>query len=168
MKSREGNGNSLEKKDHLSESDKKMVEKLKAREKEVVTHEQAHVAAGASSPSYTYTMGPDNRRYITGGHAQIDVGEESTPEKTISKMRTVIRAALAPSKPSSTDRNVAAKAQRLLEKAQQELNKEKSEKKENTQEDLKISEKSIDGLSGHNRSQSMDSFYKGNFFDRVG
>ena len=113
----------------LTEQEIKQVDKLKSREKEVITHELRHQSVGgqyASAPSYGKEKGPDGRSYITDGSVQISVSEESTPEKTISKMQQVYAAALAPAEPSSADRSVAAKAKSIEASARAELAEEKA------------------------------------------
>ncbi len=122
FKSKEtGAADSLE----LSEEEKAHVEELKKIDQEVRTHEAAHKNAGgqyASGPTYTYTVGPDNQRYATGGEVQIDsAAVEGDPEATVAKMDVVIAAALAPAKPSAQDRKVAAEAVATRNKAQAEL-----------------------------------------------
>ena len=114
----------------LTEQEIKQVDKLKSREKEVITHELRHQSVGgqyASAPSYGKEKGPDGRSYITDGSVQILVSEESTPEKTISKMQQVYAAALAPAEPSSADRSVAAKAKSIEASARAELAEEKAQ-----------------------------------------
>ena len=120
--------------EYLTDEEQSEVEQLKARDTEVRTHEQAHQSAGGSyagSPQYEYKTGPDGNKYITDGHVNIDIGKESTPEKTIEKMRTVISAAHAPAQPSGQDLKVAAEAQQKMSEAQQELSEENT--KENNQ-----------------------------------
>ncbi len=111
--------------DPLSEADQREVEKLRARDQEVRTHEQAHVAAAGGlyrgGPTYSYRTGPDGNRYAVGGSVQIDTSEASTPEETITKAQQIRRAALAPAEPSSTDQAVAAKASRMESEARAEL-----------------------------------------------
>ncbi len=135
--------------EYLTDEEQSEVEKLKARDTEVRTHEQAHKAAGGSyagSPQYEYATGPDGNKYVTDGHVNIDIGKESTPEKTIEKMRTVISAAHAPAEPSGQDLKVAAEAQQKMSEAQQELSEKKTH--ENSQkineDENKFSEKSSD------------------------
>lgn len=110
----------------LTEEEQALVKNLKARDREVRNHEQAHAAVGgqyAGSPTYTYQSGPDNQRYAVGGEVKIDASPVSgDPEATIQKMETVIRAALAPAEPSSQDRKVAAAASARKLDAQIELN----------------------------------------------
>lgn len=108
----------------LTEEETQKIEQLKARDSEVRVHENQHKSVGgqyAQAPSYTYEKGPDGKSYVTDGEVQISISEESTPEKTISKMQQVRKAALAPAEPSGADRNVANQAQQIINKAQQEL-----------------------------------------------
>lgn len=119
---KKGNG------EYLTDEEQDKVNQLKARDTEVKTHEKAHQAAGgqyASAPQYEYTKGPDGNSYVENGHVNIDVGKENTPEKTISKMQTVIKAAHAPAEPSGQDLKVAAQAQEQLNQAQKELTEKK-------------------------------------------
>ncbi|WP_459922474.1 putative metalloprotease CJM1_0395 family protein [Desulfatiferula olefinivorans] len=102
----------------LTEEELKQIEELKARDREVKAHEQAHVAAGGryvrSGAQFEYQTGPDGERYAVGGEVSIDVSKEpGDPRATIAKMQTVIRAALAPAEPSAQDRAVAAKAAQI-------------------------------------------------------
>jgi hypothetical protein len=102
----------------LSAEERKQIEELKARDQEVKAHEQAHVAAGGryvrSGAQFEYQTGPDGEKYAVGGEVSIDVSKEpGDPRATITKMQTVIRAALAPAEPSAQDRAVAAKAAQM-------------------------------------------------------
>ncbi len=96
----------------LSPDEQRIVDKLRARDREVRDHEQAHARVGgsyASQPTYSYQSGPDGKRYAIGGSVAIDASPvRGNPEATIVKMEVVKRAALAPAEPSSTDRRVAA------------------------------------------------------------
>lgn len=111
--------------DQLSKEEKKQVEELTSRDREVRTHEEAHrAAAGAlfrGGPHYDYQTGPDGRRYAVGGRVQIDTSPGKTPEETIKKAQQVQRSALAPAEPSSTDRSVAAKAAKMEADARAEM-----------------------------------------------
>lgn len=111
--------------EELSEEELSEVSRLKARDQEVRTHEQAHVSAGGQyirgGISYEYQRGPDGKNYAVGGHVDIDVSAESTPEATINKMRVVKRAALAPAEPSGADRAVAAEAANKEQQARSEI-----------------------------------------------
>ncbi|MFQ5341100.1 MAG: putative metalloprotease CJM1_0395 family protein [Anaerolineae bacterium] len=114
----------------LTEEERKKVEGLKARDREVRAHEQAHlVAAGqyaVGGPSYQYETGPDGKRYAVGGEVRLDTsGVPDNPEATIRKMEQIQRAALAPRDPSSQDRRVATEAGKKEAKARQEVVEEK-------------------------------------------
>jgi len=108
------------------------VQRLRAIEEKVKAHEQAHKSAGGQftgAVSYTYTTGPDGKRYITGGEVAIQIVKGKTPDETIRNMEIVRRAALAPADPSPQDRAVAAQASQIqqrarAEKAKQDNNKE--------------------------------------------
>lgn len=109
----------------------KQLVQLKSRDREVRSHEQAHLAVAgqyaSGGASYTYQRGPDGNSYATGGEVPIDIGGEPTPEATIQKMRTVRRAALAPAEPSGADRQIAAQASAKEMQARQELAQELQE-----------------------------------------
>lgn len=98
---------------------------LKARDREVRQHEQAHASSGgahAGSPSFEYLQGPDGKAYANAGEVPIDVSRvNGDPGATIAKMQQVQAAALAPAQPSTQDRKVAAQAARLEQQAQREL-----------------------------------------------
>ncbi|MBO6674317.1 MAG: hypothetical protein JJ908_04815 [Rhizobiales bacterium] len=124
----------------LSKEQEAQVRELKKRDAEVKAHEQAHATVGgayASAPKYTYTRGPDGKKYAVGGEVQIDTSPERTPDATIRKMDIVIRAALAPAEPSSQDRAVARQAQQQrLEAQQQVAQQQASERKPGAPEEV--------------------------------
>jgi hypothetical protein len=100
------------------------IRELKQIEREVVSHEAAHQAAGgrfAGAVSYTYTQGPDGHAYITGGEVPIHVPPSSDPEQAVRDMEQVQRAALAPASPSGQDRSVAAQAAAAAAQARQQI-----------------------------------------------
>lgn len=109
----------------LDEKDRKKVEELKKRDEHVRQHEQSHLAAAGGhargGPTYSYTQGPDGKRYAVGGEVSIDISKGRTPEETIQKARTVRAAALAPADPSGQDRSVAAAATKMETEARREL-----------------------------------------------
>lgn len=89
------------------------IAQLKQREQEVIAHEAAHKAVGgqyAGAASYTYTTGPDGKKYIDGGEVSIHTPATNNPEEALKIAETVRRAALAPANPSSQDLSVAASA----------------------------------------------------------
>lgn len=115
----------------LSPEELKMIEELKARDREVKAHEQAHKAVGGQytgAISYSYQAGPDGKRYAIGGEVPIDVSPiAGDPQATITKMTIVRAAATAPAEPSSQDQAVAAQAAILLAEAQADLVKSRAE-----------------------------------------
>lgn len=109
----------------FSEAEQREIEKLKRRDREVRAHEMAHQSAGgqyAGSASYSYTTGPDNKRYAVGGSVDIETSPAKTPEETVKKADQIKRAAMAPAQPSGADMQIAAKATRMKMEAQAELN----------------------------------------------
>ena len=116
----------------LSGEEKARVENLKDRDREVRTHEQAHVAAGGQyvrgGAQFEYSSGPDGRRYAVGGEVSIDTSSVSgDPQATIRKAQVVRRAAMAPAHPSPADYRAAAAASRMESEARRELAKSRME-----------------------------------------
>ena len=143
--------------EELTEEEQAEVEDMKDRDAEVRTHENAHKSAGgqyAAAPSYTYETGPDGKRYITDGEVSIDVGEESDPQDTITKMQVVKRAALAPAQPSAQDRQVYAEASQKEAQARQELNEQKQEEAQGSS--------ASSAQSGSNGAQGTNAASQGN------
>ncbi len=125
----------------LSADEKRLVEKLQARDMEVRAHEAAHQAAGgglAGGASFTYERGPDGRMYAIGGEVPIAFREGSTPQETIANARQVKAAAMAPANPSPQDYSVASSATTMELKAQQELLKEKMQELRGEKEYAKL------------------------------
>lgn len=117
------------------------IRQLEMTQQEVIKHEQAHKSVGGdvTGPvSYTYTTGPDDKRYINGGEVSIQLAEGSTPEETINILEKVRAAALAPADPSPQDLRVAASAASQIQQVRGQLsdsNVDKlSEEKETNQE----------------------------------
>ena len=111
--------------DTASEQDLAVIRKLKARDREVRAHEQAHASVGgqyAGAATFTYQRGPDGVLYAVGGEVSIDISAvPGAPQATLDKALQVQRAALAPRDPSSTDRRVAMRAQALARDARAQL-----------------------------------------------
>ncbi|WP_414705263.1 putative metalloprotease CJM1_0395 family protein [Pseudomonas sp.] len=131
------------------------IAELVSRDAEVRTHEQAHAAVGgvyAGAPTYTFTRGPDGKRYAVGGEVSIDVSAvPNDPEATLRKMEIVLRAALAPAEPSAQDLRVAAQAQAQMTQARVELaEQQRSEAAENRPQ--RAEETAQDELSVENPS----------------
>lgn len=148
-------------------TDKKIVTELEKRDREVRAHEQAHKAVAgrfaAGGASFKFEKGPNGKFFAVSGHVNIDVSEESTPERTIQKMRVVKKAALAPAKPSTQDRSVAAKAAAKEAEARRELIQEKSEKvneigSSNSNSGKRINSLNLDKNEGSNNFTSEFEF----------
>ena len=109
----------------ISSSEQKEIQVLQQRDREVRAHETAHAAAGGSvtgSPSYTFEVGPDGKKYAVEGEVSVDLSSvQGDPRATIVKMQKVYNAALAPANPSIQDSRVANTAAQLIAQAQSEL-----------------------------------------------
>ena len=140
----------------LSEEEQQQVDDLEARDREVRTHEQAHLAAAGpyatSGATYTFEQGPDGRRYAVGGEVQIDTSTEATPEENITKFQVVRRAALAPVEPSPQDRRVAALASQRIAEARTELAAQRQEEQSGESDTADAAGDSFDGFGGPNAS----------------
>ena len=156
--------------------EQKEVAKLEKRDREVRKHEAAHQAAAGSlskgGPSFKFERGPNGKFFAVSGSVSIDSSEESLPEKTIAKMQTVRRAALAPANPSSQDRAVAADAASKEADARRELANERSEEVEdlngatdsgNTFDSIKIDNSG--GSSGVSGSSNVKKLAGGSLID---
>ena len=115
--------------EELSAEEKQEVEKLKERDQEVRRHEQAHLAAAGGlatgGANYKFKTGPDGQQYAVGGEVGLKIPEGGSPEESIRIAAQIERAALAPAEPSSSDRQIAAKARRQKTEAQQELHEQR-------------------------------------------
>jgi hypothetical protein len=143
-----------QKSDELTSSEKSLLTRLKATDTAVKRHEAAHIAAGrgviTSGANFIYQSGPDNKLYAIGGEVTIDTSPENTPEKTIPKMQTVRRAALAPVDPSSTDYQVAATASMIQMQARVELSIQLKEA---------MAQKGLDEYANNETSRNSFSIY---------
>lgn len=128
----------------LSEEERAALKKLEARDREVKAHEAAHQAVGgayAGAASFTYERGPNGKLYAVGGEVPIDTGAvPGDPNATITKLRTVRRAALAPARPSSQDRSIAVRAEAGVRRAQADKQAAKVEERARAEEDAGASE----------------------------
>ena len=138
----------------LTEEQKKKVQVLQERDRAVRAHEAAHKLAGGSyagQPTFETVKGPDGQAYAVSGEVSIDTSEvPNNPDATISKLETVIRAALAPSDPSAQDRQVAAEAQAKIQKARQEKEQKATKEAEKTQESGVKADPGVTASSGTN------------------
>lgn len=122
----------------LSESERRQLDKLKARDREVRAHEAAHQGVGgqyAGAASFSYQRGPDGVQYAIGGEVPIELSAvEGNPQATVEKMRIIQAAAMAPAQPSAQDRAVAAEAAQIQRQAQAEMAQNARSSQERTQE----------------------------------
>jgi SprA family protein len=110
----------------LSESDQRVIAELRQRDREVRTHEMAHLLAAGpharGGPQYTYEIGPDGKRYAVEGSVPLDVSPvPGDPQATLQKAMALRGAALAPAHPSGADMAIAAKATAMIARARHEL-----------------------------------------------
>ncbi len=126
-----------------TEKEQREIDRLEKQDREVRSHEAAHVAAGGhyvrGGASFKFETGPDGKRYASGGEVSIDTSPvRGDPEATIRKMQAVRRAALAPANPSGQDRSVAAKASQQEAAARAEAAQESNGSDKNTISNSKI------------------------------
>jgi hypothetical protein len=110
--------------ENREQQEQREIERLKQIDREVRAHEHAHKAVGgryAGPERYEYQQGPDGNQYAVGGEVSIDISREREPDATITKMRIVRAAALAPAQPSAQDMQVAAAASKIEGEARVEL-----------------------------------------------
>ena len=133
-------------------ADLRLVQDLAARDREVRSHEQAHLSAAGGlargGASFEFARGPDGRQYATSGEVSIDVSPVANdPQATISKAQKVARVALAPANPSQADRAVAARANAMAIEARTELQRASQD---DTDADAAENDKPLDGTAPKN------------------
>lgn len=136
----------------------RVLAQLKAADREVRAHEQAHMAAGAGitgAASYTYKTGPDGKQYAVAGEVPVDTSAGRTPEETLAKAQKIRAAALAPAQPSAQDYKVAQTAAKMKLSAQAELLKLKEEEMQQQTEKIKNKYESV---QNENQSSSFSAF----------
>jgi hypothetical protein len=147
-------------KEELSDEDKRKVKELEKIDRNVHVHEEAHLnAAGGyarGGANYSYVTGPDGKRYANAGSVNLDTSPEKEPEATIRKADFIRRAALAPADPSPSDRQIAADAVKMEQKAQTELAKQRQEQPEKLEQAEKPHESEISKNSAYSVSASAD------------
>ncbi len=147
-------------------AEKQVIRNLEIRDKEVRTHEMAHAAVGGAytgSPSYSYEIGPDGKKYAVEGEVAVDLTPVAgDPKETIAKMKKVQAAALAPASPSAQDTRVAASAASIIAEAQAELialNSEDAEVKPtagNLYRDKEVLAQENDSFENNESSKAFD------------
>lgn len=108
-----------------SRAERQKLDQLKKPDREVRNHETSHLAAAAglasSGAQYGYAIGPDRQRYAVSGEVRIENSKGSSAQESLLQAQQIQAAALAPAKPSSQDRAVAAKAAREEAQASEEI-----------------------------------------------
>lgn len=112
----------------LDDKEQQQVDELASIDREVRSHENAHLAAAGGlaqgGASFSYTQGPDGKMYATAGEVSIDTSSTGEPQKDIDKARQIRSAAMAPSDPSPQDFRVASDAVMMEMQAQIKLGEE--------------------------------------------
>lgn len=146
----------------LSTEEEQQLREMKARDREVCAHEQAHKSAAGGFASggaiFEYQTGPDGKQYAVSGEVKIDTSPVlGNPEATVRKAEKIQRAATAPVEPSSQDLQVAAQAFAMEQEAKTQKRKDQAEEaEENELGILKSTDKPSEG------SEQIDSINKNN------
>ncbi len=123
----------VEKEEKTSDNDpevQRQIQQLVTIENKVIAHEQAHMAAGGQftgGASFSYTVGPDGRRYISGGEVSISIPSSDDPEEQLRLLERVRQTALAPANPSPQDVSVASSAASQMGKVNSEISLKRAE-----------------------------------------
>jgi hypothetical protein len=122
-----GNARTVDK--ALSQEERQQVAELRQIDRKIRAHEAAHLAAAGglatSGASYSYTYGPDGKRYATGGEVSVDTSAGRDPQANIEKGRRIQAAAMAPADPSPQDYQVARAGKALEAQGRADLAAEK-------------------------------------------
>lgn len=96
--------------------DEKDYERVLSRYKEsdaqIRQHEQAHAAASpyASTPDYSYSVGPDGKLYATGGEVRVDTSMPKDKEAAAHKLDELDQLSSAPNDLSAADAQISRTA----------------------------------------------------------
>lgn len=136
-----------------------VISQLKARDREVRVHEQAHLSAAGQyatgGASYSYQTGPDGKRYAIGGEVGIDTSPiANDPEATLQKAMVVQQAALAPAQPSTQDMRVASAASQMMAEARAQIAEQQRTENDTTDSTSQASE--TDNLDQNNGLNSVN------------
>lgn len=115
----------------ITEQEQQQIQQLTARDRVVLSHEAAHIAAGGSiirgSANFSFQRGPNGVQYAVGGEVNIDTSKvEGDPQATLQKAIQIQAAALAPVQSSSQDRSIAAQAAQLAVEARAEITQQRN------------------------------------------
>ena len=97
----------------LTAEERVAVDRLRQRDSQVKQEEKAHAAAAGASAgpiTYTYTVGPDEQQYATGGSVSVRLSNPSgDPAKMAEAAARLSTAANAAHNPSAADLAAARK-----------------------------------------------------------
>lgn len=92
---------------------KRKITQLEKREQSIINHEKMHMLIGgslASSPTYTYSIGPDGKKYVSGGRVDMKMPTGGSLESLLSGLKRIKAAASSVTNPSAADLSTAAMA----------------------------------------------------------
>ena len=92
---------------------RKEIKRLEQWEAHVISHEKMHLLSSgglAGTPSYTYTYGPDGKKYIQGGEVNFYLPAGLSLESGKAAVARLKAAASAPTDPSPSDQRALAMA----------------------------------------------------------
>ena len=149
----------------LTPREEQQVQKMKARDREVRAHEQAHKAAAGGlargGATFEYQTGPDGKQYAVSGEVKIDTSPVlGNPEATARKARQIQQAATAPAEPSAQDMQVAAQAFAMEQQANTEKREEKAEEDDGNKQGILKAGKNNTEAVHKNHSHDVDSLSK--------
>lgn len=149
--------------DPAKAEENRIIQELRARDREVRAHEAAHIAAGREfirgGPNFTLQQGPDGRSYAIGGEVSLDTSPVvNDPEATLRKSEIVRRAALAPAEPSPQDVQVASNASAMAARARIDLAIQRRNEQTETTRSEPVSRASS-SVSAFQQQQELPSFF---------
>jgi hypothetical protein len=133
-----------------------IIRDLSARDREVRAHEQAHASVGgqyAGAASFTYQRGPNGVNYAVGGEVSISALPGGDAQSRLQAAEQIKRAALAPTNPSTQDRQVATQAAQTATQARAEIATENLEELSALNSDEVTTSKS-DGVRPDSRTKN--------------
>lgn len=131
------------------------IEELSEREQSIIKHELAHMLVGggmAGSPSFVYTLGPDGRKYVSGGNVSLRLPKGGSYDQLLRDLKRVKAAATAPMDPSPQDMNTAAMATAMELSIKKEYTVKQAKEAYEKQKEFS---KPIEKLNGKDRLEQM-------------
>lgn len=90
----------------------RVLDKFRAKDAEIRTHEQTHASIGhTTSPiSYNYQEGPDGKMYAVGGSVRLDTSIPDDPKAAAFKLDMIQKAASGVADASPADRAISSQS----------------------------------------------------------